>query len=126
MCTVRTIGDAEKGAKLFKTRCAQCHSVTPGANSTGPSLAGVFNNKSGSVEGYAYTAANKNSGLTWDEETLEKYLTKPTAVVPGTKMVFAGFKKAKDRAVIECVKLYLNSRFVITKLVDMIAYLKTV
>ncbi|OMJ15383.1 Cytochrome c [Smittium culicis] len=100
-------GDAAKGAKLFKTRCATCHSVNEGANATGPSLYKIFNRVSGQVPGYAYTAANKNSGLTWDEETLDKYLVKPTALVPGTKMVFAGFKKQKDRD-------------------DMIAYLKTV
>ncbi|OLY78826.1 Cytochrome c [Smittium mucronatum] len=100
-------GDPAKGAKLFKTRCATCHSVAEGANSTGPSLHNILNRPSGSVPGYAYTAANKNSGLTFDEETLDKYLTKPTALIPGTKMVFAGFKKQKDRD-------------------DIIAYLKTV
>ncbi|PVU98399.1 hypothetical protein BB559_001607 [Furculomyces boomerangus] len=100
-------GDPAKGAKLFKTRCATCHNVNPGVNSTGPSLAGIFGRQSGSVPGYAYTAANKNSGIVWDDEVLDKYLTKPTAMIPGTKMVFAGFKKAKDRA-------------------DMIAYLKTI
>ncbi|PVU84510.1 hypothetical protein BB561_007043, partial [Smittium simulii] len=90
--------DATKGAKIFKTRCATCHSVKEGVHSTGPSLSGIVNRKSGSYEDYAYTAANKNSGVTWDEETLDKYLTKPAAMIPGTKMVFAGLKKPKERA----------------------------
>lgn len=64
-------GDAKKGANLFKTRCAQCHSVVEAeGNKIGPNLHGLFGRKTGSVEGYSYTDANKQKGITWDEGTL--------------------------------------------------------
>ncbi|RAL64056.1 hypothetical protein DID88_003244 [Monilinia fructigena] len=71
-------GDAKKGANLFKTRCAQCHTL-------------------GEVEGYAYTDANKQKAITWNEETLFEYLENPKKYIPGTKMAFGGLKKDKDR-----------------------------
>ncbi len=77
--------------------CATCHQVDPGKNSVGPSLAGVFGAKAGHAEGYAYSPAMKGSGLTWDEATLDKYLTAPMQVVPGTKMTFAGLKDEAQR-----------------------------
>jgi cytochrome c2 len=68
-------GNSAKGAKLFKTRCEQCHTVEAGgANKTGPSLHGLFGRKSGQVEGYAYTDANKQKGVEWNEQTLVRYL----------------------------------------------------
>ena len=73
----------------------------------GPVLNGLFGRKSGSVEGYNYSDANKNSGLTWDEATLTDYLKNPRAKVPGTKMTFAGLKKDEDIAnVIAYLKTY--------------------
>ncbi|KAI8866795.1 cytochrome c [Ramicandelaber brevisporus] len=92
-------GNAEAGAKLFKTRCATCHTVEKGgASKTGPNLYGLFGRTSGTVEGYSYTAANKNAGVHWEEQTLFDYLENPKKYIPGTKMAFAGFKKAEDRA----------------------------
>lgn len=64
-------GDAKKGAGLFKTRCAQCHSVVESeGNKIGPNLHGLFGRKTGSVEGFSYTDANKQKGITWEESTL--------------------------------------------------------
>ncbi len=95
----------DAGETIFKRYCAVCHSVEPGQNKIGPSLAGVVGRKAGSVADYSYTEANKNSGLTWTEAELDKYLTDPRQVVPGTKMLFAGLKNADDRkAVIAYLK----------------------
>jgi cytochrome c len=86
-------------------QCAACHSVEPGKNGVGPSLAGVFGSKAGSAAGYPYSPANQNSGLTWDEATLDEYLTAPMKKVPGTKMTYAGLSDpAQRRAVIDYLK----------------------
>ncbi|PWZ02239.1 cytochrome c [Testicularia cyperi] len=91
-------GDSKKGAGLFKTRCAQCHTLGSGEpNKVGPNLHGLFGRKTGSVDGFSYTQANINKGVTWDEETLFEYLENPKKYIPGTKMAFAGLKKEKDR-----------------------------
>ena len=64
--------DAEAGAKVFKTQCAVCHSPVAGKNMVGPSLFGVVGREAGSAPGFKYSAANKGSGVTWDEANLEK------------------------------------------------------
>lgn len=78
-------------------QCIACHSVEPGKNGVGPSLAGVFGSKAGSVTGFNYSPANKNSGLTWDEATLDEYLTAPMKKIPGTKMTYAGLTDPAQR-----------------------------
>jgi cytochrome c len=89
-------GDPAKGKQIF-VKCQACHSIEKGVNKVGPSLHGIVGTKAGEVSGYTFSNAMKNSGLTWDEATLDKYLTSPRKVVPGTRMVFPGLPKAQDR-----------------------------
>jgi cytochrome c len=95
----------EAGEIVFKKNCAVCHTLEAGKNKIGPTLAGIVDRKAGSVPGFAYSTANKNSGDTWDEQTLDIYLTDPKKFMPGTKMVFAGVKNPTDRkALVEYLK----------------------
>jgi cytochrome c len=81
-------GNAAAGEQIF-IRCTVCHSPKAGENKIGPSLAGVYGRKSGSVPGYNYSPALKSAGITWDEQSLDKFLTNPAADVHGTKMVIS-------------------------------------
>ncbi|QIG54705.1 cytochrome c family protein [Altererythrobacter sp. BO-6] len=90
-------GDAAAGEKVFM-QCASCHVVEPGVNRVGPSLAGIIGRAAGTVEGFNYTDANKNSGITWTPEKMFQYLENPQRVIPGTRMAFAGLKNGQDRA----------------------------
>ena len=91
--------DAAAGEKVFLV-CKACHQVGDTAkNAVGPVLNGLIGRKAGSVQGFNYSDANKNSGITWDEATFSEYIKDPKAKVPGTKMAFAGVKdeqKIKD------------------------------
>ncbi len=98
-------GDAANGEKIFG-QCRACHVAEAGVNRVGPSLWGLVGRTAGSIEGFKYSPANKNSGLVWSEEQLFTYLEAPQRTIPGTYMAFAGLKKPQDRA-------------------DVIAYLKT-
>ena len=69
-----------------------------GKHKQGPNLHGVWGRQTGQGAGFAYTQANKDKGITWEKDTLDVYLTNPKKYIPGTKMVFAGLKKKKDRA----------------------------
>ncbi len=90
--------DAAAGEKVF-LKCKACHQIGEGAkNAVGPVLNGVVGRKAGTYPGYSYSEANKSSGLTWDEATLDEYLKNPRAKVPNTKMIFPGLDKADDRA----------------------------
>jgi cytochrome c len=88
--------DLAAGENSFK-KCLPCHSVGDDAkNKVGPVLNGLEGRKSGTVEGYSYSEANKNSGITWSDETFKDYIKDPRAKIPGTKMVFAGIKNEKE------------------------------
>jgi cytochrome c len=89
-------GNPADGEVVFK-KCVACHSVGEGAkNKVGPILNGLDSRKSGTVEGYSYSGANKNSGITWNESSFKDYIKDPKAKIPGTKMVFVGLKNDKD------------------------------
>lgn len=95
------IGDAKRGAKVFK-KCKACHQVGAGAkNRVGPHLNGVFGRGAASFEGFSYSKSMARAGadgLVWTEETLGAFLENPKSLVSKTKMNFKGLKKAKDRA----------------------------
>jgi cytochrome c len=92
-------GDAAEGEKIFKRSCGSCHVATKdGPKRLGPSLFGLVGRKAGTVEGFRYSEANKNSGVTWSPEILNNYLVDPKKFMPGTNMAFAGLKKDDERA----------------------------
>jgi cytochrome c len=98
-CTVPAHAqDASAGKTLFARNCSICHSPQPGRNLVGPSLFNVVNRHSGQIPDFHYSDANKNSGLVWNVGTLDRYLTAPRQIVPGTKMTFPGLKDPKQRA----------------------------
>ena len=98
-------GDAAKGEKLF-AQCKACHVAEAGKNRVGPSLWAVVGRTAGSIAGFNYSKANKESGVTWSEDVLFTYLEAPAKFMPGPRMAFVGLKNPQDRA-------------------DVIAYLKT-
>jgi cytochrome c len=88
--------DADAGKTSFN-KCMACHAIGEGAkNKVGPVLNGLDGRKTGTVEGYSYSAANKNSGITWNKEQFLDYIRDPKAKIPGTKMVFAGIKNETE------------------------------
>ncbi|MFZ5790090.1 MAG: c-type cytochrome [Pseudomonadota bacterium] len=88
-------GDPARGEEIYH-RCQGCHSIDQ--NRVGPRHRGLFGRKAGSLPDFAYSAAMKNSGIVWDERTLDRFLANPRAVVPGTRMTYAGVKDPQERA----------------------------
>ena len=96
MSGVAMAQDLEAGANSFK-KCLPCHAVGDGAkNKVGPVLNGLDGRKTGGVEGYSYSPANKDSGIVWSEATFLDYIKDPRAKIPGTKMIFAGIKNENE------------------------------
>jgi cytochrome c len=102
-------GKPEDGAEVFK-KCRACHEIGPGThNKVGPVLTGIIGRRAGTIEGFAYSPANKKAGAdgwVWTEEKLLQYLTNPRQAMPGNRMAFVGLADEQDRA-------------------DLLAYLKT-
>jgi cytochrome c len=90
-------GDPGKGETEFK-KCQVCHTLEDGVNKVGPSLHKIIGRTAGSVEGFNYSKANKESGVVWTEQNMWEYLANPKAFIPGTKMAFAGIKDGQKRA----------------------------
>ncbi|MGB9332692.1 MAG: c-type cytochrome [Steroidobacteraceae bacterium] len=99
------VAGAAEGKAVFGNQCASCHTIVVGKNGFGPSLAEVFGRSSGGLADYHYSTAMASAGLTWNETTLDQFLTSSTTEVPGTLMQVS-IADAKTRA-------------------DVIAYLKT-
>jgi cytochrome c len=87
--------DAERGRELYESRCFACHSLD--ANRIGPMHRGVYGRKAGSVAGFNYSSAVKNSNIVWNDDTLARWLANPQAVIPGQRMNFR-VATAQDRA----------------------------
>ena len=100
--TLAEVGDAARGRSVFERRCTGCHAMDEDLE--GPRLAGVYGRKAGSVTGFAYSAGLKNSGLTWTDTALEKWLSGPDMVVPDTKMDFYVPKAGERRDLIAFLK----------------------
>ena len=94
--SIANTADPVKGKKVFK-KCVACHSLQEGKNKIGPSLYNLLGRKAGSVEGYKYSKAMKNSNVVWDVESLDKFFTKPRKFIKKTKMSFRGIKKKSLR-----------------------------
>jgi len=94
--TAFAAGDVAKDKRVFN-KCKACHVVQKEKNRIGPHLVELFGRKAGSIKKLKYSKAMKNSGIVWDETTLDTYLKKPRSFMKGTRMAFAGLKKDKDR-----------------------------
>jgi cytochrome c len=79
-------GNPEAGRSVFAAHCAVCHATQPGDDKIGPSLAGIVGSKAGSAPGFNFSTAMKNSGVTWDDASLDKFLANPNGFIHGTKM----------------------------------------
>lgn len=90
-------GDATRGQKVFG-QCRTCHTVEAGVNKVGPSLAGIVGRPAGTIPGFRYSPANKNSGITWSEDVMFAYLENPRKYIPGTYMSYVGLKDPQQRA----------------------------
>jgi cytochrome c len=94
------------GKTAFASICALCHTAEKGRNNIGPSLFGVVGRKAGTAPGFSYSKAMTASGITWDADTIDVFITAPQARVPGTKMPYAGLKDAAKR---QAIIAYLKS-----------------
>lgn len=90
--------DAEAGAAVFKAQCQVCHSMERGETLVGPSLFGVVGRHASAVPDFRYSPANRRADLTFDAPTLDRYITNPQAMIPGTVMAYPGLKDPTRRS----------------------------
>jgi cytochrome c len=90
-------GDATRGELRF-TDCAACHSLMSGANNIGPSLAGLFGRKAGTIADFRYSPAMRRSTITWTPQLLDEFIADPQKLVPANRMPYSGMSNAGDRA----------------------------
>ena len=90
-----TPGDPARGEAVY-ARCLACHALA--YNRTGPKHCGLIGRRAGSVGGFSYSPAMARADLVWDGDTLDRFLTSPTAMIPGTTMGYAGIADAQERA----------------------------
>lgn len=88
-------GDPAAGQKVFN-KCRACHVVDAQTNRVGPYLQGVFGRTAGTVEGFTYSPAMKDSGVVWDEETIAEYVADPKGYIPGNRMAFPGLRSDEE------------------------------
>lgn len=88
-------GDPVAGQKVFN-KCKTCHEVDQLKNKVGPELVGIFGRKAASAPDFKYSDAMKNSGITWNEQTLAQYVKDPKGFIPGNKMAFPGLKSDQE------------------------------
>jgi len=101
------LSPVQRGKKVY-ARCRSCHTLEEGGrHMAGPNLWDVYGSKAASKEGFAYSKAMKAVDLVWDDETMDGYLKKPSAFMPGNKMAFIGLKKQEDR---DAVQAYMKSK----------------
>jgi cytochrome c len=94
--SVAAESDPAKGEKVWR-KCKACHSLEAGENKLGPHLAKLFGREAGTIEGYKYSKAMRESDIVWDETSLDGYLASPRKFLKGGKMAFPGLKKEQDR-----------------------------
>jgi cytochrome c len=104
--TAAAAQEADAGQQLFQRRCGACHQIAMARNGIGPNLQGIIGRAAGSVEGFSYSPALRQSGITWGDATLDTYLANPTAMVRGTRMTQRFTNAEERRAIIE----FLSSR----------------
>jgi cytochrome c2 len=95
--TAHAGGNAARGEQKY-IECGACHSLKPGVTIVGPSLAGLFGRKAGSLSDFRYSPAMRRSGITWDAQTLDAFIADPQKSVPANRMPYAGMPAAGDRA----------------------------
>jgi cytochrome c len=94
--------DAARGAQLYDSRCSSCHSLDQ--NLVGPRHRGVYGRRAGSLDDFTYSPALKQAQITWNDETLDRWLAAPRRLVPGVRMCFSVSNSADRRALIEYLK----------------------